>query len=76
MFVFLIAQKQTEFLLHKLKDNVTVARLLAQSMTETEIAIRLDVQVSTSCRDIKALKAKSQQFVYDLAKSDLAYYYN
>jgi Holliday junction resolvase RusA-like endonuclease len=53
----------------------TVARLLAQSMTETEIAIRLDVHVSTICRDIKALKAKSQQFVYDLAKSDLAYYY-
>ena len=53
----------------------TVARLLAQSMTETEIAISLDVHVSTICRDIKALKAKSQQFVYDLAKSDLAYYY-
>jgi Homeodomain-like domain len=53
----------------------TVARLLAQSMTETEIAIHLDVHVSTICRDIKALKAKSQQFVYDLAKSDLAYYY-
>jgi signal-transduction protein with cAMP-binding, CBS, and nucleotidyltransferase domain len=28
----------------------TVARLLAQSMTETEIAIRLDVHVSTICR--------------------------
>ncbi len=26
-------------------------------------------------RDIKVLKEMSQQFVFDLAKSDLAYYY-
>ena len=30
---------------------------------------------STISRDIKVLKSKSQQFVFDLAKSDLAYYY-
>jgi IS30 family transposase len=49
--------------------------LLAQSITETEIAKKLNVDQSTISRDIKALKEMSQQFVFDLAKSDLAYYY-
>jgi hypothetical protein len=53
----------------------TVASLLAQSMTETEIAKKLNVDQSTISRDIKVLKKLSQQFVYDLAKSDLAYCY-
>jgi len=44
-------------------------------MTETEIAKRLKVDQSTISRDIKELKKMSQQFVYDLAHSDLAYYY-
>jgi transcriptional antiterminator len=52
-----------------------VASLLAQSMTETEIANELKVDQSTISRDIKELKRMSQQFVYDLAKSDLAYCY-
>jgi IS30 family transposase len=52
-----------------------VASLLAQSMTETEISKELGVDQSTISRDVKALKELSQQFVYDLAKSDLAYYY-
>ena len=52
-----------------------VASLLAQSMTESEIAQELNVDQSTISRDVKALKELSQQFVYDLAKSDLAYYY-
>jgi hypothetical protein len=52
-----------------------VATLLAQSMTETEIAQELKVDQSTISRDIKTLKQLSQRFVYDLAKSDLAYYY-
>ncbi len=52
-----------------------VASLLAQSMTETEIAQELNVDQSTISRDVKALKELSQQFVYNLAKSDLAYYY-
>src|SRR5919108_2490561 len=52
-----------------------VTSLLAQSMSETEIAQELNVDQSTISRDIKALKTLSQQFVYDLAKSDLAYYY-
>jgi hypothetical protein len=30
---------------------------------------------STISRDVKVLKEMSQQFVFDLAKSDLAYYY-
>jgi transcriptional antiterminator len=44
-------------------------------MTETEIAQELNVDQSTISRDVKALKELSQKFVYDLAKSDLAYYY-
>jgi IS30 family transposase len=52
-----------------------VASLLAQSITETEIAQKLNVDQSTISRDIKALKQMSQQFVFDLAKSDLAYHY-
>ena len=52
-----------------------VASLLAQSMTESEIAQELNVDQSTISRDIKVLKELSQQFIYDLAKSDLAYYY-
>ena len=52
-----------------------VSSLLAQSMTETEIAQELNVDQSTISRDVKALKELSQQFIYDLAKSDLAYYY-
>jgi IS30 family transposase len=49
-------------------------RMLAQSITETEIAVELKVDQSTISRDIKVLKEMSQRFVYDLAKSDLAYY--
>lgn len=44
-------------------------------MTETEIAKELMVDQSTISRDIKALKLLSQRFVFDLVKSDLAYYY-
>jgi hypothetical protein len=52
-----------------------VSSMLAQSMTETEIASQLGVDQSTVSRDIKALKELSQQFVFDLAKSELAFYY-
>jgi transcriptional antiterminator len=52
-----------------------VASLLAQSLTERQIAAQLNVSQPTIHRDIDALKEMSQQFVYDLAKSDLAYYY-
>lgn len=52
-----------------------VASLLAQAMTEGEIAQQLNVDQSTISRDITALKEMSQQFVNDLAKSDLAYCY-
>jgi IS30 family transposase len=44
-------------------------------MTESEIAQQLNVNQSTISRDIKQLRQLSQKFVYDLAKSDLAYYY-
>jgi IS30 family transposase len=52
-----------------------VASMLAQLMTETEIAEQLNVDQSTISRDVKAIKEMSQQFVFDLARSNLAYYY-
>jgi IS30 family transposase len=52
-----------------------VLSMLAQSMTETEIANQVGVHVSTISRDITYLKKQSQQFICDLAKSDLAFYY-
>jgi hypothetical protein len=52
-----------------------VATLLAQAKTELEIAGMLGVDQGTVSRDIKVLKEMSQQFIFDLAKSDLAYYY-
>ncbi|MPZ07271.1 MAG: HTH domain-containing protein [Nitrososphaeraceae archaeon] len=52
-----------------------VASMLAESMTEQEIADKLGVDRTTISRDVTILKKMSQQFVYDLAHSDLAYYY-
>ena len=52
-----------------------IASMLAQSMTEDEIASELGIAQPTVSRDVKVLKQMSQQFVFDLAKSDLAYYY-
>lgn len=52
-----------------------VASMLAQSMTEQEIADKLGVDRTTISRDVKVLKQMSQQFVYTLAHSDLAYCY-
>lgn len=44
-------------------------------MTEIEIAEKLNVDQSSISRDVKGLKGMPQQFVFDLAKSDLAYYF-
>lgn len=52
-----------------------VASLLAQARSEEEIAQQLGVDQATISRDIKALKQMSQKFVYDLAKTDLCFYY-
>jgi len=52
-----------------------VASLVARAKTESEIAQQLNVNQSTISRDVKILRQLSQQFIYDLAKSDLAYYY-
>jgi IS30 family transposase len=61
---------------YKIEDRRRkVATMLAQSMIETDIAYELNVDQSTISRDIKALKLLSQRFVFDLAKSDLAYYF-
>ena len=53
-----------------------VASLISKSLTQTELARRLGVDQSTISGDIKALKEMSRQFVFDLVKSDLAFYYD
>lgn len=49
--------------------------MIAQGMTEIEIGQRLGVDNSTISKDVKALKLISQQFIYDITKSDFTYYY-
>ena len=52
-----------------------VAIMVTQSYTEVEIAAKLGVDNTTFSKDIKALKLISQQFIYDITKSDFTYYY-
>jgi hypothetical protein len=53
-----------------------VAFLHLQSMTESDISKELRCDQATVSRDLKAIREEvSTQFVYDLARSDLAYYY-
>ena len=52
-----------------------VGSLIAQSLTERQISAQLGVSQTTVHRDVEALKQMSQEFVYQLAKSDLSYYY-
>lgn len=52
-----------------------VAIMFAQGISEVEIAAKLGVDNTTISKDIKALKLISQQFIYDITKSDFTYYY-
>jgi hypothetical protein len=45
------------------------------NLTQTQIAQKLGVDQSTISDDVRALKEMSQQFIHQLAKSDLAYYF-
>lgn len=52
-----------------------VAIMVAQGISEVEIAAKLGVDNTTISKDIKALKLISQQFIYDITRSDFTYYY-
>ena len=52
-----------------------VAVMIAQGMSEVDIAEKLGVDNTTISKDVKALKLISQQFIYDITKSDFTYYY-
>ena len=52
-----------------------VAVMIAQGMSEVDIAAKLGVDNTTISKDVKALKLISQQFIYDITKSDFTYYY-
>jgi hypothetical protein len=69
----IVAMHRKKFYIEQRRKKV--ASLLAQSMNETDIATILKVDQSTISRDITALKEMSRNFVYDLAKSDLAFHY-
>ncbi|MGC1132088.1 MAG: hypothetical protein WA941_04660 [Nitrososphaeraceae archaeon] len=49
--------------------------MVAQGISEVEIAAKLGVDHTTISKYIKALKLISQQFIYDITKSDFTYYY-
>jgi DNA-binding transcriptional ArsR family regulator len=68
-------KRQTASSLKREERRRQVEDLLSQGYNETEIAEKLGVSISTISRDISELKELSQQFVRDLAKSDLAFYY-
>src|SRR5919106_6285532 len=52
-----------------------VAIMVAQGISEVEIAAKLGVDNTTISKDIKTLKLISQQFIYDITKSDFTFYY-
>ena len=52
-----------------------VAIKIAQGISEVEIAQKLGVDNTTISKDVRALKLISQQFIYDITKSDFTYYY-
>jgi hypothetical protein len=52
-----------------------VADLLAQSFREDEIVEQLGVGRTTVIRDVHFLKEAAQKFVFDLARSSLAFFY-
>jgi hypothetical protein len=52
-----------------------VAKSIARGMTQMDIAKQVKCDQSTISDDVRALKEMSQQFIFDLAKSDLGFYY-
>jgi hypothetical protein len=52
-----------------------VSIMIAQGMSEVDIAKKLVVDNTTISKDVKALKLISKQFIYDITKSDFTYYY-
>jgi hypothetical protein len=52
-----------------------VAIMVTQSDSEVEIAKKLGVDNTTISKDIKIMKLISQQFIYDITKSDFTFYY-
>jgi hypothetical protein len=52
-----------------------VGLMTAQGISGVEMAAKLGVGTSTISTDIKALKLISQQFIYDITKSDFTFYY-
>ena len=62
-------------IIHVQNRRKQVAQLLQENLTETEIARMLHEDLSVISRDVKALKEQAIQFVYDLAKEDLAFFY-
>jgi hypothetical protein len=52
-----------------------VGIMIAQGMSEVDVAAKLGVDNTTISKDVKALKLISKQFIFDITKSDFTYYY-
>src|ERR671918_3190052 len=68
-----LKQTARQYQIEERRRQVSV--MIAQGMTEVSIAAKLGVDNSTISKDVKALKLISQQFIYDITKSDFTYYY-
>ena len=68
-----IKKTSRQFLIEERRRQVAI--MITQSYTEVEIAKKLGVDDTTISKDVKALKLISQQFIYDITKSDFTYYY-
>jgi hypothetical protein len=66
-----LTQKSKFLKEHILRQHAGWSKLF----NEKDLAHQLGISQPTVCRDIKILKDMSQKSVYDLAKSDLAYYF-
>jgi hypothetical protein len=68
-----LKQTARQYQIEERRKQVSI--MTAHGMTEVAIAAKLGVDNTTISKDVKALKLISQQFIYDITKSDFTYYY-
>lgn len=49
--------------------------MIVQGISKGDVVAKLGVDNTTISMDVKALQLISQQFIYDITKSDFTYYY-
>jgi transposase-like protein len=68
-------RKKVKTLLSIQERRESVQLALSMGLSESQIAKKLGVNQATINRDKHAIKKESQQWIYKLAQSDIAYYY-